>query len=75
MTNPEDQVIQLSPRPIPRAIGTAAEYLAHLVDTEWGTKSGRTALYWHLIHVINQHARPPAGEVDQGKATAQPTYP
>ena len=31
--------------------------LANTVNTQNGTKNGRTALYWHLIMVLQQHAK------------------
>lgn len=39
-----------------RTVEIAAEYLAHTVHEDMGTLNGKTALYWHLINVIQQHA-------------------
>jgi hypothetical protein len=68
MSDPMDEPIQLSPRPPTRSIALAAEYLATVVERDWGLRNGRTALYWHLIHVVVKHARPPAGEVGRSEA-------
>ena len=43
---------------VPRGVAIAAEYLADLVERSAGTKHGRTALYFHLLSVLNQHAKP-----------------
>ena len=43
------------PVPPSRGVVIAAEYLAYRVQEDMGTNSGQTALYWHLISVINQH--------------------
>ena len=44
-------------RPCPtRSVVTACEYLVETVDKDMGTKNGKTALYWHLIWTIQQHA-------------------
>ena len=38
-----------------RSIQIAAEYLIQLIEEEHGLKNGKTALYWHLAHVISGH--------------------
>jgi len=39
------------------SVTTAAAYLAAVVDEDMGTRNGRTALFWHLIAVIQKHAK------------------
>lgn len=38
------------------SVTLAADFLAKLVEIEMGARNGRTALYWHLIYTIQQHA-------------------
>ena len=57
-TADDDTVSTLSsslPHPT-RSVALITEYLADMVQQGMGTKNGRTALYWHLIYVIQQHA-------------------
>lgn len=43
--------------PVPsRSVALAVEYLTWTVQKECGTKNGLTALYWHLMAVVVQHA-------------------
>jgi hypothetical protein len=45
-----------------RTVALITEYLAHVVDRDHGTKSGKTALYWHLAAVIHSHIKETADE-------------
>jgi len=67
MTEPDalSLPIQLSPTPPTRSVKIAVEYLVDAVDRDLGTKNGRTALYWHLIHVVQQHAGPKDGSATE----------
>ena len=38
-----------------RSVELATEYLASVVEEDMPLKNGKTALYWHLIAVIQQH--------------------
>lgn len=52
----EAELIYPSPSPPTRSVALATEYLAKVVEEDCGTKNGQTALYWHLIAVIQKHA-------------------
>ena len=45
-----------SPRVPSFSVETACACLAHCVHEDMGTRNGETALYWHLIAVIHEHA-------------------
>jgi len=38
------------------AVQYAVEFLAKVVSGEMGARNGRTALYWHLMSVVQKHA-------------------
>ena len=52
-----DESIELC-GPISRSVTIATEYLAHVIERDVGTKNGQTALYWHLIAVVQKHMKP-----------------
>ena len=38
-----------------RSVRTALGYLCKVLEEDHGTKSGKTALYWHLMVICQQH--------------------
>ncbi len=52
----EDMAVDL-PAPPSYSVQNAAAYLAHVVQKDCGTRNGETALYWHIISVVTQHAK------------------
>ena len=55
--NPPDEPIQIPGDGPSKTVQLAVEYLAAVVQEDMGTRGGRTALYWHLVSVIQQHTR------------------
>jgi hypothetical protein len=64
----DEAIRQTYPSPVAptRSVAIAAEYLVSVVEKDLGTMNGGTALYWHLIHVIHQHAGRPAADLPRG---------
>jgi hypothetical protein len=59
MSDPLDEPYSTLSNSLPhptRSVVIAAEYLAEVVAKDMGVRSGKTALYWHLIYVIQEHA-------------------
>ena len=40
-----------------RAVQNALGFAATVIEEDHGTKNGRTALYWHLVNVAQQHMK------------------
>ena len=56
-SQPANPGLASSRPPVPSfSVETACGYLAHCVHEDMGAHNGETALYWHLISVVQQHA-------------------
>lgn len=54
-----------------KTVELAVEYLAKVIQEDMGTRHGQTALYWHLINVVQQHAVGKGDSLKLGPATSQ----
>lgn len=60
MSDPTQENISTMSSDLPnpsRSIILATEFLCSMVDEDCGTKNGKTALYWNLIHTVQKHMK------------------